>query len=94
MSLTVTPASTISTTRHLCAVAFYNRNIAGVCASSEANPSHIKRSLTRSSSGILRQLMRDTCPPGDSRHGSHNLGSRLSAAKRPCRAMCARSDGS
>jgi hypothetical protein len=30
MSLTVTPASTISTTRHLCAVAFYYRNIAGV----------------------------------------------------------------
>jgi hypothetical protein len=34
--------------------------------------------------------MRDTCPPGDARHGSHNLGGRLTAAKRPAVPMCAR----
>src|SRR5690242_12193099 len=34
--------------------------------------------------------MRDTCPPGDARHGSHNLSGRLTAAKRPAVPMCAR----
>jgi Pyridoxamine 5'-phosphate oxidase len=43
--------------------------------------------------GVIRQLTRDTCPPGDARHGSHNLGSRLSAAKRPAVPVCARMAG-
>jgi hypothetical protein len=39
-------------------------------------------------------VMSDTSRSWCSMHGSHNLGSRLSAAKRPAVPMCARSDGS
>jgi hypothetical protein len=42
---------------------------------------------------LWRFPLHHTCPPGDARHGSHNLGGRLFAAKRPAVPMRARSDG-